>query len=342
MGFGELLSGLANAGGTVYEIIKDQHLTGAQREANQFSASQAEIARDWQEEMYNKYESPQAMIRQYQDAGLNPALMYGGAGSPSPSFSPSSPQSVTPTGGDVVGALNAYAQLSMLRSQIQLNDAKSRNLDISTWSTEQLTPVQVEEAASRIRKNDQDVNESEARSMVLSAEFMLKSKEIGWYDAMMEVEQLERLSMTHLNQAKESQVREQIANIKQDTLLKAAQTAATWANKGLISQQTANALATLGLIEQQTYSEGTKGDYYAASAGLASAQEYVAQEEERKVRAETENVRWVSKLNEYNFTHADGNRIWNRIDTGFRAANGYRSSGAQLLHSVGSMVPGIH
>lgn len=40
-----------------------------------FQAQQAEIARDWQEQQYNKYSSPEAMVRQYQEAGLNPALM---------------------------------------------------------------------------------------------------------------------------------------------------------------------------------------------------------------------------------------------------------------------------
>lgn len=33
---------------------------------------------EYNEQMYNQYQSPAAMMRQYQDAGLNPALMYGG------------------------------------------------------------------------------------------------------------------------------------------------------------------------------------------------------------------------------------------------------------------------
>lgn len=50
------------------------------RKNRKFQAEQAQIARDWQEEMYNKYSSPSAMVQQYKDAGLNPALAYNGLG----------------------------------------------------------------------------------------------------------------------------------------------------------------------------------------------------------------------------------------------------------------------
>lgn len=52
------------------------------RENNQFNAEQAQIQRDWTEQMYNQYQSPQALAQQYEDAGFNKYLaMKGGAGS---------------------------------------------------------------------------------------------------------------------------------------------------------------------------------------------------------------------------------------------------------------------
>ena len=52
------------------------------RENNQFNAEQAQIQRDWQEQMYAQYQSPQALAQQYEDAGFNKYLaMKGGAGS---------------------------------------------------------------------------------------------------------------------------------------------------------------------------------------------------------------------------------------------------------------------
>lgn len=50
------------------------------RKNREFQAKQAQLARDWQEDMYNKYSSPSAMVKQYQEAGLNPALALGGQG----------------------------------------------------------------------------------------------------------------------------------------------------------------------------------------------------------------------------------------------------------------------
>lgn len=40
--------------------------------------------RAYNEEMYNKYQSPEAMLEQYKEAGLNPSLMYGGMNIDSP------------------------------------------------------------------------------------------------------------------------------------------------------------------------------------------------------------------------------------------------------------------
>lgn len=45
-----------------------------------FNAREAQKARDWQEEMWNKnnqYNSPEALRQRYEDAGMNPYLMYG-------------------------------------------------------------------------------------------------------------------------------------------------------------------------------------------------------------------------------------------------------------------------
>lgn len=44
----------------------------------QFNHDEADRERQYNEEMYLKYQSPEAQMRQYQAAGLNPALMYEG------------------------------------------------------------------------------------------------------------------------------------------------------------------------------------------------------------------------------------------------------------------------
>lgn len=57
---------------------------------NQANMELAKYQNQMQEEMYNKYSSPQALMRQYQEGGLNPNLIYGSASSGQgnvPSFS---------------------------------------------------------------------------------------------------------------------------------------------------------------------------------------------------------------------------------------------------------------
>lgn len=44
----------------------------------QYNHDEAQVDRDWNERMYNLYQSPEAQMRQYQEAGMNPALMYDG------------------------------------------------------------------------------------------------------------------------------------------------------------------------------------------------------------------------------------------------------------------------
>lgn len=64
---------------------EDAQTFNAEMQANSqaFNAAEAEKQRFWQEEMYNEYQSPEAMVRQYSEAGLNPALaMTGGAQGP--------------------------------------------------------------------------------------------------------------------------------------------------------------------------------------------------------------------------------------------------------------------
>lgn len=48
--------------------------------ANETNIQLAREARGWQEQMYNKYQSPQAMMKQYEAAGLNPYLLGQNAG----------------------------------------------------------------------------------------------------------------------------------------------------------------------------------------------------------------------------------------------------------------------
>lgn len=66
---------------TVSKVWND--ITGQSQIDQQFKLNKdlAQFQTDMQEELYNKYSSPEAMMKQYAAAGLNPNLMYSGAGS---------------------------------------------------------------------------------------------------------------------------------------------------------------------------------------------------------------------------------------------------------------------
>ena len=81
---GKGLGGLWKGVESLWNRITGRGQTNAERAAQDFSAQQAQINRDfqsaeaqkarqWQEDFYTQYQSPQAQVRQYQDAGLNPA-----------------------------------------------------------------------------------------------------------------------------------------------------------------------------------------------------------------------------------------------------------------------------
>lgn len=83
-GFGDIFDryGMLGANSDGYRTSKSIGNGGAfsntQLAEMQYNHDEAQIDRDWNERMYQQYQSPEAMMRQYDDAGLNSALMYGG------------------------------------------------------------------------------------------------------------------------------------------------------------------------------------------------------------------------------------------------------------------------
>lgn len=108
--------------GQVANKASGEHLTGAEQEANAFSAQQAQLARDYETQMSNT--SYQRGVADMQAAGVNPALMYGqGAAGASTPSSPS-PSSVSPEPSDPFGMLGMIMQLRTMKADIE-----AKNLD---------------------------------------------------------------------------------------------------------------------------------------------------------------------------------------------------------------------
>lgn len=146
-------------------------LTGAEREANEFTASmqedsqafsaeqaslqrdwssqEAERARDWNEEMYEKYNSLQGKIAQAEQAGVNPIYavtgnavspMQTGASAPSgASASSGSSGSVSPTGhgltdlfGSIMGLMKTKSEIANIEADTKEKVANANKTDKET------------------------------------------------------------------------------------------------------------------------------------------------------------------------------------------------------------------
>lgn len=128
-----------------------------------FQAQQAQIARDWQEDFYNKYSSPSAMVQQFKDAGLNPAMMYGRGASVVGGV----PSGASPAGGsqmqsDLSGLMNMIPSIVQMKEMIKNNESL-RHL--------QSSQANMFDSESSLNKTAQSVNSSIAN---------MNNKQVDW------------------------------------------------------------------------------------------------------------------------------------------------------------------
>lgn len=125
--------------GSVLNKYTGAGLTSSEKEANKFSADEAEKNRAFQERMSNT--QYQRTVADMQAAGLNPAVMLAGSGGAVSAPSGSTAQSVSPSGGSLTDLLS----LAMLPLQMRQLAAETRNIEANTALTNQkkLTEEQV-------------------------------------------------------------------------------------------------------------------------------------------------------------------------------------------------------
>lgn len=132
------------------------------RKGRDFTSQQAEINRDWQEEMYARYNSLPGKIAQAREAGVNPLYAVTGSATSPMSATPSpaspsvaSPSSVGPMGqiSDMVGAVLGFSKLS---AEIKNINSITRNQNAQALKTEL-------EALWVNPLNEQTVKESQRR-----------------------------------------------------------------------------------------------------------------------------------------------------------------------------------
>lgn len=254
MNFGDLLRGVATVGATALGsaipgvgAIAGPALGAAAN--GLFSAAAVERERAWSEKMYNKYNSPAALVRQYQEAGINPALMFGQSAIPAPTTSTAASAPDNPFG-DVVGMLGALMQLDML-------DANKENVQADTRS-------KIASAAGQETEN------------AFKPDLLRQSLEKGELDIQQAGLALQRTS------EEISKIIAETSNIEADTDLKEAQRVLVFAQKALAEMQTEESYSRVGvnnaevlLINQNRFAAEFDNQYrkefgVEPSAGMAS------------------------------------------------------------------------
>lgn len=148
-----------------------------QEDSQQFNAAQAEEAYNRQVEFYENYQSPKALVNQYREAGINPALMFGGSvggsSTPQPAAS-SSPVGAGSSSASPLSALGPITELMNTLSMLKVNEsiANKNNADasktsqeaswIDTYNSTQIDVMRagIDEVRSNIEVNSAKVSES--------------------------------------------------------------------------------------------------------------------------------------------------------------------------------------
>lgn len=279
-----LIPGLNKGDNTIWQNLLGRYagtgLTQSEQEANQFSADQAQIQRDWesdeavkayerQREFYQDFQSPQAQVQQYQEAGLNPALMFGRGVTPASPVSGNqasggaSAESVKPTPGDI-------GQLASLLSGIAFK-AKEVNAEVK------LKNAQTNEANARA-ENVRKENE------VFGERFQLWKEVQNATVTNLNAQTAYELAHADLARANISKVQAETAWTKAQTILTKIDSqnrqavidsalAVNQANIALMTEQTAKTGSERRLVEQAYSQRMQKFEYElrqaAAEAGIS-------------------------------------------------------------------------
>lgn len=149
----------------------------------EFQSAEAQTARQWQEDFYTQYQSPQAQVRQYQEAGLNPALMYGhgvssvvaSGASNGPSGSQASGSALNPVGVDSM--LSALSTLAKLPSEMELMKAQADDYNASAEGKSIQNAYSEPLLQQELSKGELSIANSQAALVTASAQWQVMDSE---------------------------------------------------------------------------------------------------------------------------------------------------------------------
>lgn len=174
-------------------------LTPAEREANEFTASQAQLQREWEERMSNT--AFQRQVADMQAAGINPALaMSGSMGASTPSGA--SANSVSPSGMASMSELmelflmplkaksmkaeiaNINAKTDKERQDIEESKARTENYKLVNQYYPQIQEANLDEIASRVGVNLSEIGKVSLENDLTKVKTALARNDLKYADKM--------------------------------------------------------------------------------------------------------------------------------------------------------------
>lgn len=268
---GNFFDDLFGAFGSLFNKLTGAGTTGAERETmaynsqeaaynRSFQSAEAEKARQWQEDFYNQYESPAAKMRQYEEAGLNPALMYGGATGAS-----SVPSTSAPSGGSAsvglpesgVGSLLSFILDAVgLKSQINKNNADADNAEADAENKRADTGLKQQQKEWNPKLFQSEIDKNEATSSNLLA---------GVTKALAEVDQInqnieESKSRIRVNDRQAELILANTGKVAIEAANESLKSQGIKANNRLLAQQVLTEVAKTALTKAQSRLASIQGD----------------------------------------------------------------------------------
>lgn len=155
-------------------------LTGAEQQANEFNADEAQKQRDWEE--YMSSTAYQRQVKDMQAAGINPAMAMNANGASTPSGVSAS--SVSPQSGmsfsDLMQLILLPMQQKLMKSQSKMYRDQGDAALINAHANANRVPIEKE--GNEIKKGELDVHryEAETRRMLKDIE----DRKVGIYEGM--------------------------------------------------------------------------------------------------------------------------------------------------------------
>ena len=291
---GKWLKGVANGISSLWNKVTGSDLTDAERqtmdwnaqqaqENRTFQSAEAEKARQWQEEYYNQYESPQARIRQYEEAGLNPALLYGsqlGSGSaPSTSVPSGDSASVGMPSSGAGDLLSFIGQMLSLKSIINKNNADALNAEADADNKRADTKLKHMQYDWNPRLFQSEISKNEANAANLLAGVKVAEEQVNKLVA----DQNLISSRIRLNDQESQLILQQCNKTAIEAVNERLRSQGIESNNRLLAQQVCTEVVKTALTEAEMYLTHAKRNEVNASTALVS-QKAISESVEAAVR----------------------------------------------------------